>query len=62
MVCESWTDDLTAPPLHVRSWAPSLWLMTSCSELWVLLKGKREGGVLLADGRTGRSVGVCFRE
>ena len=21
-----------------------------------------EGGVLLAEGRTGRSVGVCFRE
>lgn len=30
---------------------------------WGLLKeGGEVGGVLLADGRTGRSVGVCFRE
>uniref|UniRef100_A0A3Q2V883 CUB domain-containing protein n=1 Tax=Haplochromis burtoni TaxID=8153 RepID=A0A3Q2V883_HAPBU len=29
----SWIDDLTAPPLRVRSRALSLWLMTSCLEL-----------------------------
>lgn len=35
VVCKSWADDLTAPPLRVRSWVASLWLMTSCSELGV---------------------------
>lgn len=44
--CESWTDDLTAPPLHVRSWVPSLWLMTSCSELGVCWGERREWGVV----------------
>lgn len=65
----SWIDYLTAPPLRVRSRALSL---TKVDDLmfraWGCLirsegrKGAREGVVLLADGRIGRSVGLCFRE
>lgn len=46
--CESGADDLTAPLRGVRSWAQSLRLMSSCSELGVC-QGK-EGGAGVGRG------------